>query len=45
MGGKPIADLTTQYDGETIGFCCEGCPEKWAALPAEEKAEKFAKAQ
>ena len=43
MGGKPTAELTAQYEGGTIGFCCEGCPEKWAALSAEAKAEKFAK--
>ncbi|TWU46769.1 hypothetical protein [Rubripirellula reticaptiva] len=43
MGGKPSAELTTEYDGKTIGFCCDGCPEKWAALTDEDKAEKFAK--
>lgn len=43
MGGKPTEELTVQYDGKTIGFCCDGCPEKWAALSDEEKAEKFAK--
>ena len=42
MGGKPKAELTTQYESRTIGFCCDGCPEKWAALSDEEKAEKFA---
>ena len=42
MGGKPSAELTAQYEGKTIGFCCDGCPEKWAALPDDEKAEKFA---
>ena len=43
MGGKPNAGLTAQYDGKTIGFCCDGCQQKWAALSDEEKAEKFAK--
>ena len=43
MGGKPTEELTVQYDGKTIGFCCDGCPEKWATLSDEEKAEKFAK--
>lgn len=43
MGGKPKAELTAQYKGKTIGFCCEGCPEKWAAFTEEEKAEKFDK--
>ncbi|MCA9036518.1 MAG: hypothetical protein KDA89_01485 [Planctomycetaceae bacterium] len=44
MGGKPKSELTAEYDGQTIGFCCEGCPEKWAALSDEEKAEKLAAA-
>lgn len=43
MGGKPTAELTAEYQGKTIGFCCEGCPEEWAALSDQEKAEKFAK--
>ncbi len=43
MGGKPTAELTVEYDGKTIGFCCDGCPEKWAELSDEQKAEKFAK--
>lgn len=42
MGGKPKAELTAHFQGKTIGFCCEGCPEKWAALSDEKKAEKFA---
>ncbi len=28
-----------EFDGETIGFCCSGCIEKWNALSAEDKAE------
>ncbi|WDQ18082.1 hypothetical protein [Rhodopirellula sp. P2] len=43
MGGSPTAELTVEYDGKTIGFCCDGCPEKWADLSDDAKAEKFAK--
>ena len=43
MGGTPTAELTVDYDGKTIGFCCDGCPEKWAELSDDAKAEKFAK--
>jgi hypothetical protein len=43
MGGNPTGELTTDYQGMTIGFCCEGCPEKWAELSDEQQAEKFAK--
>src|SRR6056297_414456 len=42
MGGEPSPELTAEYKGQTIGFCCDGCPQKWAKLSAEEKAEKFA---
>ena len=44
MGGKPKSELTAEYNGGTIGFCCEGCPEKWAALSEQEQAEKFVSA-
>jgi len=43
LEGKPLERLTTEYKGMTIGFCCEGCPEKWAALSDEEKATRFEK--
>lgn len=43
LGGKPLERLTTDYNGMTIGFCCEGCPEKWAALSDEEKSQRFEK--
>ncbi|MEM6468006.1 MAG: hypothetical protein AAF802_00450 [Planctomycetota bacterium] len=43
LEGKPLERLTTDYKGMTIGFCCEGCPEKWAALSDEEKAARFEK--
>ena len=43
MGGKPTTELTAKYQGQTIGFCCDGCPQKWAELSDEERAEKFAK--
>ncbi|MDF1840424.1 MAG: hypothetical protein P1U77_03255 [Rubripirellula sp.] len=41
MGGKPTAELTAEYNGQTIGFCCDGCPQGWAKLTDEEKEEKF----
>lgn len=46
MGGKVSEDGgTVAWDGKTIGFCCDGCDEKWQALSDDEKAEKFAAAQ
>lgn len=46
MGGKVTEDGgTVQWDGKTIGFCCDGCDEKWLALSEEEKAEKLRVAQ
>ena len=41
MGGKPNAELTVDWDGKTIGFCCEGCPEKWEKLSEQDKAAKL----
>ncbi|MFN3159196.1 MAG: hypothetical protein ACE37I_07765 [Rubinisphaera brasiliensis] len=46
MGGKVTeAGGTVDWNGKTIGFCCDGCDEKWEALSEEEKAEKLAAAQ
>lgn len=43
MGGSQLdPTLTTEYLGMTIAFCCDGCPEDWEALSADQKAEKFA---
>jgi hypothetical protein len=42
MGGKPDPELVVQWDGKTIGFCCDGCPQKWEKLSDEEKAAKLA---
>ena len=36
---------TVEYKGKTIGFCCSGCDEKWAALSDSEKEEKLAAAE
>ena len=45
MGHAVSADGgTTEWDGKTIGFCCEGCIEKWSNLTETEKADKLAAA-
>ncbi len=43
MGGTPNPELAAEYQQETIGFCCAGCPEKWEALSDADKAERFSK--
>jgi len=46
MGGKVASKGgTVEWDGKTIGFCCDGCDEKWQALSDGEKSEKLAAAQ
>ncbi len=45
MGGDVTEDGgTVQWNGQTIGFCCDGCSEEFTALSDEEKAEKLAAA-
>lgn len=45
MGGKVSAKAkTVEWNGKTIGFCCDGCDEEFMALSDEEKAEKLAAA-
>lgn len=29
------------FNGETVGFCCPGCIDKWNALSDDEKAEQL----
>ena len=37
------ANLTREYKGKKIGFCCAGCPAKWDQLADEKKAALLAK--
>ena len=46
MGGKIDPDnikpeLTRQFKGQTIGFCCGMCPAKWDKLSDEQKQAKL----
>ena len=46
MGGEVTeAGGSVDWNGKAIGFCCDGCDEKWQALSEDEKSEKLAKAQ
>lgn len=46
MGGKVDpknvpSNLTRQYNGQTVGFCCAACPPAWDKLSDEQKAQKL----
>lgn len=41
IDGHPVA-LTRTFQGQTVGFCCEGCVEYWDAMTDEAKAEEMA---
>ncbi|MCY2930375.1 MAG: hypothetical protein NTV86_12915 [Planctomycetota bacterium] len=48
MGGKidPAAvpaNLTREFNGEKVGFCCGGCPAAWDKLPDAQKEAKLSK--
>lgn len=46
MGGKVSPDANTvEWNGKVVGFCCDGCDEKFVALSDDEKAEKLAEAE
>lgn len=46
MGGKVSQEArTVEWNGKTIGFCCDGCDEKFMALSDDDKSEKLAAAQ
>ncbi|MBW8001366.1 MAG: hypothetical protein FVQ80_05020 [Planctomycetes bacterium] len=40
---KVTANLTRDYKGKKVAFCCAGCPTKWDKLSDEQKEEKLAK--
>ncbi len=35
--------VTTEWEGQRVGFCCAGCKSKWTARTAEEKRSSLAK--
>jgi hypothetical protein len=35
-------NLTREFRGKTVGFCCSGCPAAWDKLSDEEKEKKLA---
>jgi hypothetical protein len=41
---KVPPELTRQYKGQTIGFCCAMCPPKWDKLTDADKDKKLAEA-
>lgn len=38
---KVPQDLTREWNGQKIGFCCAGCPQKWDKLSDEERQKKL----
>ena len=40
---KVPADLTREFKGQKVGFCCGGCPATWDKLPEPEKQAKLDK--
>ena len=41
---KVPAELTRQFEGKLVGFCCGGCPAAWDDLSDQEKKAKLAEA-
>jgi len=33
--------VTTQYKGQTVGFCCKGCIPDWNSLTDDQKAARL----
>ena len=44
MGDAVNEELTTIWNGKTIGFCCAECLPEWNKLSDDEKSEKLASA-
>ena len=41
---KVTPELTRQFQGKKVAFCCGGCPAQWDTLSEEDKAGKLARA-
>ena len=35
--------LTTSFEGQTVGFCCSDCPSEWEQMSTEQKRAALAK--
>jgi hypothetical protein len=44
MGFDVDEEVTVEWNGKTVGFCCAECIPKWNELSEEEKGEKLAAA-
>ncbi len=44
MGGEVASDVTVDWNGRKVGFCCPPCIEEWAELTDDEKTAKLASA-
>ncbi len=44
MGGEAASDVTVDWNGRKVGFCCPPCIEEWAELTDDEKTARLASA-
>ena len=44
MGGEAQSDVSVDWNGKKVGFCCPPCIEEWAELTEEQKTSKLASA-
>jgi hypothetical protein len=42
MGQGVKTNVTVDYHGQTVAFCCEGCVDEWNALSDAERKQKLA---
>ena len=45
MGGEATEDVSVDWNGKKVGFCCPPCIEEWAELTEQEKVDKLASAK
>lgn len=39
MGNPVVADLTVEWNGKTVAFCCPPCLDEWAKMTDEERQQ------
>ncbi len=41
LSATTMVDLVTEFEGQTVGFCCEDCRDAWQSMDDSERRERL----
>lgn len=41
LSATTMVELTTEFEGETIGFCCDDCRDAWESMDDNERRDRL----